>query len=246
MRQIQTTGIIIKKHNFGDSHQYITFYSPTLGRIEAIAKGSKKIKSHFTGHLETLNICNIQLYKTQKSYTITNSKALKTFNHNNLETSLTAMIILEFFEIISKDKNNDQSLFNLLTTTLNHLQKTTTKQQLILETFKIKLLQIEGVIPTIQTCSKCEKKWTNTDKITITQEGQILCNNCNQNTHQLYTLNFNIIKLINYILKENIEKITNINITNQHLTELKNFTNTYIKKYIQKELKSEKIYTTCI
>ena len=77
-RQISCEGIILQKRNFGEHDQFVTFFSPELGLMEAAAKGSRKINSPFTGHLEILNICKFQIYKNARGQTITQCQALET------------------------------------------------------------------------------------------------------------------------------------------------------------------------
>lgn len=84
MRQINTEGIILGKKSYGEGHELVFIFSKELGRITTQAKGSRKIKSKFLGHLETFNICNLQLYHSPHSYLITECSTVHPFKFDNL------------------------------------------------------------------------------------------------------------------------------------------------------------------
>lgn len=84
MRQINTEGIILGKKPYGEGHEMVFIFSKELGKITTQAKGSRKIKSKFLGHLETLNICNLQLYHSPHSYLITECNSVQPFKFDQL------------------------------------------------------------------------------------------------------------------------------------------------------------------
>ena len=45
MKLVKTKGIVISEHNVGDFDKMLTILTPNLGKIECIAKGSRKPKS---------------------------------------------------------------------------------------------------------------------------------------------------------------------------------------------------------
>ena len=147
MRNLTVDAVILKKHPRGEHDVSVTLYAPTLGRIHATAKGARKIHSNFTGHLDTLNICRIQLYCNGPHYTITQCQAINTHKEirDDLERSIMALLLLEIVQKTTYSTETGTKLFELIRTTLEHLSKTT-KTTLIIETFKIKLLAELGVL----------------------------------------------------------------------------------------------------
>ena len=62
-RYQSTLGIVIKTHTIKESDILITLLTPHLGKITALAKGAKNIKSTRLGSLQLGNIIKAQLYQ---------------------------------------------------------------------------------------------------------------------------------------------------------------------------------------
>lgn len=242
MRHQNTRGIIINKHNSGEQDIYVTFFSPTHGRIEAMAKGARKIDSSFTGHLELLNICNIQIYKSSHRYTLTQCQSNKTFLklRDDLKLSMSAFILIEIFNKIIHSEEYNEQLFTLLVSTLTNLDNKD-KNALFIENYKIKILKIAGALPDISTCSNCNHRWINNETIVISNDGQIHCKKCYAKNQSSIEIQYNIMKLINYL--SNSEKIIQITITKPQKIVLNKICNIFLENYLSNTLNSEKIAT---
>jgi DNA repair protein RecO (recombination protein O) len=242
MRYQNVQAIVLKKTNIGENDQYVTLYSPDLGKFDAIAKGSRKIISSFGGHLEVLNICSMQVYKSSHRYTITQCQTLHCFKNlrSNLQLSLLAFLILEIFYRITPTDEQDEELFELVQNTLEMLSKDC-KKSLIIESFKIKLLSSIGALPDISECFNCHKKWTETENIYIDDDYKISCKKCICGNDHVEKISFNIMKLINYILNRPIEAIEKINLKKTDELELKKIADHFLQTYLNFDLNSEKI-----
>jgi DNA repair protein RecO (recombination protein O) len=52
MNQIVTTGIVLRRINYGEADRIITYITPDIGKISLIAKGTRKPKSKLAGSIE--------------------------------------------------------------------------------------------------------------------------------------------------------------------------------------------------
>jgi recombinational DNA repair protein (RecF pathway) len=98
-----------------------------------------------------------------------------------------------------------------------------------------------GVMPDISQCSSCSKKWTETDIITIDQGGHLWCENCLCEPTKHAQIQFRIVKLVNYIGRNNLQTIEKIALTTTEETALKTLTNLFLRNYINGEIVSERI-----
>ena len=53
-RLIRTEAIVLRQRPLGDADRICVLFSPTRGRIEAVAKGVRKPLSKLSGHVEPL------------------------------------------------------------------------------------------------------------------------------------------------------------------------------------------------
>lgn len=248
MRHFVTQGIILKKKSRGENDNLILIFSPEIGKFQAISKSSRKITSSFIGHLETLNICNFQVYKTTHNYTITQCQLYKSYKkiQENLDKMVFALLTLEIIQKSIESEHHHDQAFELLISTLDEIENEL-NYEFIVENFKIKLLQLLGSLPEIALCFFCSKKWEIEENIWLDQEGHLTCYQClnkhNFNSNKFENVPFKLIKLINYISQNHFEKPLKIELNSEQKFQLKKIVNTFLNNYLYQELNSEKIIT---
>ncbi|MFA5829681.1 MAG: DNA repair protein RecO [Candidatus Gracilibacteria bacterium] len=243
-RQHHTKGIILKKEQRSEFDYAVTLFSPELGKIKATAKGSRKITSSFCGHLETLNICNFQLYQTPYRFTIlqcqteTNFKAIRA----DLQKSLFAMLLLEIFEKSTYSDEHGAELYQLLESTLTQINN---GQQYFLEIeeFKLKLLNFMGVLPDIKNCSFCHKPWLQTNgqpNVWLNQDGHLSCDECSHKLIKPSKIDFSVIKLIAHLTFQDKPQ-KNIRMDSLQKNRLQQISNQFLNNYLDQEMRSPKV-----
>lgn len=241
MRNKSIRGIVLRKRNVGENDQIVTIYSPPLGKFEASARGARKINSHFGGHLETLNICDFTVYSNGNNYTLTQCQCVNSFKSlkNDLHLSMFTFIISEIFYRMTPSDGHGEDLFLLLLGTISSLGKG--RHDLIINSFKIKLLNAAGSLPEISECGECHHKWKKDDIILMDPDGHLTCRQCAPYPELKEEIPFNIIKLLKYITTASYQQIQKINLSESELLKIKKISDTLLRSYINFELKSEKI-----
>jgi len=246
MRHFLTTGIILQKRNSGENNHYLTIFSPEHGRINAVSKYSRNLKSALGGNLEMLNFCQFQIYETPHNFTVIQCQLEKSYLNirDNLEKSLYAMHLLEIFEKSVNGQNTDESfeLFQLLETSIEFLASTK-NYELIIENFKIQLLNILGNFPDISLCFFCQKKWTENDKIWLDQEGSLACLSCFNRIHGITeVIPFSLMKLIHFLVRPTQKlRLDQIILSQEQQFQLKRVINIFIQNYLHREIVSERM-----
>ncbi len=122
MRQINIEGTILCKKPYGEGHELVFIFSKELGKIKTVAKGSRKIKSKFLGHLETLNICNFQLYQSSHSLLITECNTIQPFKFDKLSHLHTnyALKIANFLMRTLAEEQADIVLYKKVKSAINN------------------------------------------------------------------------------------------------------------------------------
>lgn len=163
MKNLNTKAIILGHKNLGEHDRLIFLYTEELGKIKVIAKGARKLSSKFTGHLETLNICNVSLYFGPKNTILRETETLKSSlrSHQNLENAKSAMQIAEITEQVLFEKQSLENLLTLIEKSIIHLESTE-KPKLITIAYIIKLLERMGILPDLNhTKTSLKPKYKN-------------------------------------------------------------------------------------
>ena len=61
MTVYQTEGVVLKKEDTGEADRRFLIFTRDYGKIEATARGVRKIKARLAGHLEDFNRCHLML-----------------------------------------------------------------------------------------------------------------------------------------------------------------------------------------
>ncbi len=241
-RNIHTRGIIIKKHPLGENDFSVTLYSPDLGKIQATAKGARKITSSFSGHLESLNICSVQLYKSPARYTIVQCQIIENFKNirNDFNRMLIAGLIMEIFHKSTHSSEHSPELYDLLEQSLGQLSMNS-QHFLTVERFKLNLLLNIGVLPDLENCDACHRRWRSDDTIWLEPEGHLRCRECVSSHAPAKQIQFNIIKLIHHLVQPLAAQVQKISCTPEQKEQLQHITRFFLQHFLDREIISEKI-----
>jgi len=252
-RNIHTRGIILKKHPFGENDFSVTLYSPDLGKIQATAKGARKINSSLAGHIESLNLCEFQLYKSPVRYTMVQCQIKESFKNirSDFDRAMMAGMMVEIFHKSTLSSEHSPELFYLLEQTLRKLDNSR-QHFLTIESFKLNLLHQIGALPNLENCASCHNRWESDDTIWLESSGRLRCHDCSPHLekHDEYTsenpiapkrIEFNIIKLIHYLIQPFSEQNKNIAFSPQQKEQLSHVTRFFLQHFLEREILSEKM-----
>ncbi|MFA5047887.1 MAG: DNA repair protein RecO [Patescibacteria group bacterium] len=94
MTQI-TTGIVFKKSDYGDYDGCYTIYTRDFGKINAIAKGTKKVTSKLCGNLEPYSAVELMLAQGARLKRIAAVKTIN--NYSSIKKDLVKIVIASYF-----------------------------------------------------------------------------------------------------------------------------------------------------
>lgn len=150
MKYHKHQGIILKKQNYREADEIITFWTKETGKVRAVARGARKSTSKLAYNLQTLALVQVEF--TRKSShlpTIIGAQTVKNFR--NLRSDLgkigTAIFASELMLKMTADEQPNEEAFNLLNDFLNYLNNPSVKVSEVCparESFSLKLLKALG------------------------------------------------------------------------------------------------------
>src|SRR4030042_321298 len=140
-RSYQTEAIVIKKTKLGEADRILTLYPPHLGKIRAVAKGTRRPRSKLAGHLELLTHSLVSLARGRNLDTITGSQTINSFLPLKSDLWLTScgLYIAELVNQFTADHQENFSLLQLMLETMNRLCQANNKE-VVLHYFELNLL----------------------------------------------------------------------------------------------------------
>ena len=244
MATYYTEGIILKRQNVRESDKIVTIYTKDYGKIQALAKGSRKIKSKLAGSLEPFFYTRLMLAHGRNIDKIASSEVIENFSklREDLSKINLSSYIVDLLDRLTKVHHGDTIIFNLLRQTFLVLEnKNRIKNE---EAKKIKLffvwrmLSLLGFQPAIFYCTHCHGQISPEQIIFSFKKGGLVCRLCNpkQEISDKNIISANAVKILRIILKKDVKDLMLINVNNNTLDELEAVTYRFSEYVIEDKI----------
>jgi DNA repair protein RecO (recombination protein O) len=154
-----TSAIILSRELFRENDSRAVIYSPDLGKLVLIARGTRSIKSKLAGHIEPMTLSRIMVVKGKKLNYIGAAVGENYFANlkNNYESlGLAGNIANLFNSLLKEGDNNDYAgLFDLLRSYLFFIDQKGAPTELVYSSFLLKMLNFIGYKPELANCLDC-------------------------------------------------------------------------------------------
>jgi DNA repair protein RecO (recombination protein O) len=155
----QTTGIVIGRTNFGEADRIIRLLTPEHGKLSAVAKGVRKIKSRLGGHLELFADAQLSL-ATSRNLDVITSARLRWYPHEltaDYERVNLAYLFARLIDRTAQERTPQPELFSHLSEALRAVDSGGSGPLTELW-FKLRLLNLIGYRPELGQCLVCGTK----------------------------------------------------------------------------------------
>ena len=235
MKIEKVEGIVVSETNYSESSKILNIYTKEHGTIGVIAKGSRSLKSKLRSVSTKLTYGFFQMYYKEDSLSTLISvdviNSLKNIKSDIKKISYASYII---DLVVQVNKQCEEDIFDLFRASLLKLEEGL-DPLVITNILEIKLLEVLGVMPSIDCCSVCGSQ---SDIVTISvDQGGYLCKNCVTTEDKIY--DEKVIKLLRMYYYVDIEKITKLEVKENIEKEINEFLDLYYDKYTGLYLKSK-------
>lgn len=121
----KTTGFILKRKNLGEYDRILTIFTNDYGKMNAVAKSVRKIKSKLSGNLEPFIFNEIHLAKGKNLDVVTsvNYKHSFKFEEQDLKIIFTGYLLMEMVDKLLPFDQPNIGVFSLLKESFEGLEK---------------------------------------------------------------------------------------------------------------------------
>ncbi len=155
-RLYRTEAIVLRRSDFGEADRLLTLLTPEFGKLRALAKGARKIRSRKAGHLERFMRTSLLLARGRELDVISQAEVIAA--HPRLREDLTrstlAHYAAELAEAFAPEGEESRALYRLLADTLDRLDAGEELQRAI-RYYELHLLDVAGFRPQVEVCVGC-------------------------------------------------------------------------------------------
>jgi len=159
------TAIFIRTLDYSDTSQIVTLFARKAGKMEAIAKGSKRPRSSFGGPIEMFAFGDIMFYDSgkEKLFVLTEFEQQKDFSglSGNLYSLNCALFGAELLSEMTGIGDPNSELFESFVQFVENLSQSGEKENCLrfLILFQLSLLKEAGLQLVLNGCSNCRRKY---------------------------------------------------------------------------------------
>lgn len=237
MKNVKTKGIIIAEKVMSDFDKMLTILTPNMGKIECVAKGSRRPKSLLMAGTQFLCFGDYMLYKGGENYSMNSCETIELFY--NIRTDLDklkyAVYITKIINDVTTENQNNYKILQLYLNTLYVISNTDKDLEFVTSIFRLRLLSIIGYRPEIEECITCKEK-ENLTKFSIRDNG-FKCTACGKQDKGAIDMSETTKDAIRYIILSDAKKIYSFQVPKESIEELKIISRLYLTEKLEKEYK---------
>jgi DNA repair protein RecO (recombination protein O) len=238
-RSYQIEALILKRTKLGETDKILTLYSPSGGKLRAVAKGASRPGSKLGGHVEIMTHSQLFLSKGRNLDIITQAQTIDSFMpvKENLKLTTGGLYIMELVDAFTSEEVVDKSLFSLIIETLQQLGQAKNPASVI-RYFELHLLEYSGYKPQMQKCSSCNATLQPAKNCFSPAQGGVLCLDCGFEEPVSRPISLNALKVIRLWQNTNFKNALKVNIKDDLAIELELLLRDYIRYILERQIKS--------
>ncbi len=229
----KTLAIVLNRQDYREYDSLVSLYTLDYGKLTLMAKGTKRPKSKLAGHLEPISLIDLMIIPGKgRDYA---GGAINREVFHNLKADLNRLYYagasFRLFKRLISENEADESLFYLLLNYLHLLDSFAGAElakedgELLFVFFAFKFFMETGYKPQINNCSICGNKIIPGKNYFNLHLGGLICESCflqkkGGETRELLTISDNCIKLLRFILENNLDLSKKLKIDKKLIKEI--------------------------
>jgi len=178
----KATALVIRGTDFSETSRIVTLWTREFGKVRALAKGGRRLKSNFDVALDLLTVCGIVLIrKTSGSLDLlTEAQVQERFPQlrSDLAALHAAYYVAEMLGDWTQDSDPHPVLFEEAIATLRNLGQPGVLTGPCLAHFELVLLRELGYGPALDFCADCGEALSGQGLVFSAAGGGVLCAAC--------------------------------------------------------------------
>ncbi len=231
---------MLKHLSLGEADRIVTFHTPDVGKLRAVARGVRRVKSRMSGHLEPLTHVRLSVARGRSLDVVSEAETLTSFRTLKEDLNLVSkgIFLAELIDAFSSEESPNPEEFGLILSALNALGETDAPDQL-LSYFEVRLLVISGFGPELRSCVECGEDLEPGDHLFSAVAGGLFCPRCKVTSRDpMLSVTVNAIKVLRFFQQPSMVSALELQLSKGLLAEVERFLSSYLRFILERELKS--------
>ena len=255
---LETEGIIFRQTKMVQGRRMILLFTRKYGKISVGSNVGDKGRSRTALALRPFTFGNYQIYEGRNYYELDRADAVTSYYGigEDLDRYAAAAYALELTEKVVPEGLPQPQVFDLLISFLEELEQRKQKYETLLLAYEVKLLDVLGIFPVLDTCVRCGKTSFAPAAFSI-KDGGVICGDCAGNVKSgessvnfasndeealIFPVSTDIINVVKYYARNPMQKFAGIALSDDIAESLQRLIRAYMSFHFDiGELKSEEL-----
>lgn len=240
-RTYRTHAIILKRRQMGEADRLLTLFTPTQGKVDAIAKGARKPSARKSGHVELFTCVDVLIARGRNLDILTQAQVIAPYRalREDLTRGAYAGYVAELLDHFTLDATDDDSrtLYDLLNSTLARLCDDDDLRRVI-RYYELRLLDAVGFRPELHRCVITQATITPVDQFFSYEDGGVVSPDAIPVSGGRVALPLMTLKVLRHLQRTPYEELATLHIPPTVHNDLERIMHGYLRHILERRLQS--------
>lgn len=236
-RSFRVEAVVLRHSDWGEADRLLWLFTREMGKVKAVAKGVRKLRSRKAGHLEPLTRVNLLLARGRDILLVTQAETVEAFLplREDLKLWEYASHIIELLDRFTYEEGENRALYRLLVDTLGRLASQP-QAELVVHYYEMRLLDLLGYRPQLFHCANCGKEIQPVDQFFSAEQGGVLCPSCGREVKGARPITMLALKYLRHFQRSNYLEASRARIPHNVMREIEGLMEYYLTHQLERGL----------
>jgi DNA repair protein RecO (recombination protein O) len=229
--------VVLRHTDMGEADRLLWLFTRELGKVRAIAKGVRKLRSRKAGHLEPFTRSSLRLARGRDLWIVTQAETVDAYLpiREDLLRIGYAGYVVELLDRFTYEEGENISLYNLLIETLSRLSQDT-DPLIAVRYYEIRLLDLLGFRPQLFQCARCSREIQPEAQFFSAEQGGVLCPKCGQVEQDARPASMEALRYLRHFQRSRYKDASRAQIPPSVQSEIEALLNYYLTYFLERAL----------
>ena len=241
-RLYKSEAVVLSRLNYAEADRILVLFTPFRGKVDAIAKGARKVTSKLGPHLDYFARVNLDLARGRELDVVTGAETLDAFTglRKNLDAYGHACYFVELVKGLTQPRQEHRDVYELLVRSLTLLNQGV-DPWVVSRHFELALLHALGYRPELFACVTCKEPIVAERNSFSAGLGGLLCPKCRNEDPASSPLSVNAQKYLRTMERSGLAVAARLRPSASERLEIQQVTSHYVRHIAEHEFNSLRI-----
>lgn len=238
-RTLHTEVVVLRHTDWGEADRLLVLFSREAGKLRAVAKGVRKLRSRKAGHLEPFTHVKLLMASGRDFWIVTQAETVDAYLpiRDDLVRTAYAAYAIELIDRFTYEEGENRPLFQLLVDTLGRISSLPDPFPAV-RYYEVRLLDLLGFRPELNNCVRCGAQIQPENQFFDADLGGVLCPRCGANVPTAHPVSMPVLKYLRHYQRSTFSGASRATLTEAGGREVETLLNYYLTYLLERRLNS--------